>query len=166
MSAQDRVLQAVLPDLESAIQEFWDGDYARRCGSEIERIFAATAFIGQQVHGRSRILPARSVRSSDGKTALFLEPQYVIGNYRADFLLGFAGKKAESDLLKCVVVECDGHDYHERTKAQAARDKARDRYLSSKVARVVRFTGSELYRDAAGCLMEAMKLLGIANGLK
>lgn len=45
-------------------------------------------------------------------------------------------------------VECDGHDFHERTKEQAARDKRRDRDLQSVGWVVARFTGSEIFKDA------------------
>lgn len=45
------------------------------------------------------------------------------------------------------VVECDGHEFHERTKEQAERDRSRDRRLQAEGYRVFRFTGRELYRD-------------------
>jgi hypothetical protein len=44
-------------------------------------------------------------------------------------------------------VECDGHDFHERTRQQAERDKARDRDLQALGWVVARFTGSEIVRD-------------------
>jgi hypothetical protein len=50
-----------------------------------------------------------------------------------------------------LVVECDGHDFHERTKEQAARDRSRDREGQLAGFTVFRFTGSELWRDAWGC---------------
>jgi very-short-patch-repair endonuclease len=50
-----------------------------------------------------------------------------------------------------VAVECDGHDFHERTKEQAERDRRRDRDLQTEGWRVLRFTGSEIHRSAAGC---------------
>jgi hypothetical protein len=53
------------------------------------------------------------------------------------------------------VVELDGHDFHEKTKEQARRDKARDRELSSLGWRVLRFTGSEVFADAGKCMREA-----------
>ena len=45
------------------------------------------------------------------------------------------------------MVECDGHDFHERTKQQAANDRSRDRDLISNGYTVLRYTGSELYRS-------------------
>lgn len=46
-----------------------------------------------------------------------------------------------------VAVELDGHDFHERTKEQASRDKKRDRSLLSKGWTTIRFTGSDVVRD-------------------
>lgn len=77
-----------------------------------------------------------------------ITPQARIGTYRADFLLWFRSKNHIAGL----VVECDGHDFHEKTKEQAARDKKRDRELLTAGFPVVRFTGSEIFKDALGCV--------------
>lgn len=69
--------------------------------------------------------------------------QKKIGKYRVDVLVG-----------KSLVVEVDGHDFHERTKEQAQRDKARDRFLVAHKYRVLRFTGSEVYRRPFACAWE------------
>lgn len=67
--------------------------------------------------------------------------------FRADFMLQvLLGDKGET-----VVVECDGHDFHERTKDQAARDRRRDRTIQGWGASIFRFTGSEIHHDALGC---------------
>jgi REase_MTES_1575 len=47
-----------------------------------------------------------------------------------------------------LAVECDGHDFHEKTKEQAEHDKKRDRDLQSMGWSVARFTGAEIVRDA------------------
>lgn len=71
--------------------------------------------------------------------------------YYADIVVTYPGDN-ESELK--IVVECDGHDYHERTKEQAARDKARDRAMQRLGYTVIRFTGSEIWRDPVGCAKE------------
>lgn len=58
-----------------------------------------------------------------------------------------------------IVVECDGHDYHERTKEQAAHDKERDRIINRAGHEVMRFTGSEIYTDPVRCAKEVWKTL-------
>jgi len=69
-----------------------------------------------------------------------IEPQYVIGQYRVDF--AFPDKK--------VVVEVDGHDYH-KTKKQRTKDAKKDRFLMSEGWKVLRFTGSEIFKDVSKC---------------
>ena len=81
-------------------------------------------------------------------------PQHAIkaagSLYRLDFLIMVA-RDLESGPFGDIAVECDGHDFHERTKEQAKRDRKRDRDLQAMGLRVLRFTGSEIFRDAAGC---------------
>ena len=80
-------------------------------------------------------------------------PQVRVHKYTVDFMAlypkrggGYCG----------IVAECDGHDFHERTKAQAASDKSRDRYLQTEGYKVYRFTGSEIWRDAFACANEVL----------
>ena len=80
-----------------------------------------------------------------------LYPQYEIRDdlnkikYRIDFALLYPRCDGNEDKIK-VAIECDGHEFHERTKEQAKRDKEKDRFLQSKGWLVARFTGSEIYK--------------------
>jgi len=71
--------------------------------------------------------------------------------YRVDFMIyaTFQGRQYS------VVIECDGHDFHEKTKQQAIKDKRRDRDLTKAGYIVLHFTGSEIYKDPFGCVREA-----------
>lgn len=110
--------------------------YAVQCESPIEELFLA-ALTEYLVWDRSYIVG----------------PQVEIGPYRVDFVVAYLpGHRYETR----VVVECDGHDFHEKTKQQAARDKKRDRYLAAQGYTVMRFTGSELYRDPFACVEEVI----------
>jgi len=71
-----------------------------------------------------------------------------IGPYRVDFLVFALGDPHG------VIVECDGHDFHERTREQSEHDKKRDRFLTSEGYRVLRFTGREIWRDPLACAGE------------
>jgi very-short-patch-repair endonuclease len=75
-------------------------------------------------------------------------PQHKIGGYRVDFYLEYF--ELQFKTTRKLIVECDGHDFHELTKDQAQRDKSRDRILQT-VAPVFRFTGSEIWKDAHDC---------------
>jgi very-short-patch-repair endonuclease len=71
--------------------------------------------------------------------------------YRLDFLL--------FDGISALGVECDGFDFHDRTKQQASADRARDREMLRAGLSVVRFTGSDIHRDVNFCALEALSLL-------
>lgn len=69
-----------------------------------------------------------------------------------------------------IVLEVDGHAFHERTKEQATRDKARDRLLQSRGYKVFRFTGSDVWKDAFGCaaiaISEVMSAVMLADHVR
>jgi very-short-patch-repair endonuclease len=81
-------------------------------------------------------------------------PQAKIGDYRVDFLL-LHSKGLEG--VGGIVIECDGHEFHEKTKEQAAKDKARDRDLQERGYKVFRFSGSEIWRDPFACAREVLQ---------
>jgi very-short-patch-repair endonuclease len=79
---------------------------------------------------------------AEGRACLIL--QCAVDKYRVDFLLA---KRPKGGPRLTVAIECDGHDFHEKTKEQAARDKARDRALLVRGVQVMRFTGSEIWKN-------------------
>ncbi len=68
-----------------------------------------------------------------------------------------------SDPWVSLLVEIDGHDFHDRTKEQAARDRARDRRILEQqpeaFTAIVRFTASEVYADPVACAAETANVL-------
>lgn len=89
---------------------------------------------------------------------IYVWPQTKIGDYRVDFLTmasTYTGRLIERK-KHFIAIECDGHDFHEKSKYQAARDKARDRFLVRDGVPVMRFTGSEVWADAMGCAGEVV----------
>lgn len=108
---------------------------------------------------------------------LVIAPQATIGmakgGYRVDFLLtlsmepcfeveyeaGINAQLRDGRIAKQLVVECDGHDFHDRTRAQASRDRERDRALQRRGLPVARFTGSDIWRDPYRCADDALDLL-------
>lgn len=81
--------------------------------------------------------------------------QVKIGNYTADFVIGY--RRYPDDDVSWIAIECDGHDFHERTKEQAAHDRARDRHFQSLGLNVFRFTGSEIWKDPVKCVDEVVR---------
>lgn len=101
--------------------------------------------------------------------AAILREKYVVGTFtHADHgtvivMTQVPWKPRRHDLVlmshktkKLLCVELDGHDFHERSKAQAAKDKSADRILQRAGFPVFRFTGSEVWRDAAACVAEML----------
>lgn len=79
-----------------------------------------------------------------------IERQVTIGKYRVDFAFVSPGGKVQ------LIVECDGHDFHDGDRAAAARDKERDRWMATAGYTVFRFTGSQIYEYPFGCAGEAI----------
>ena len=80
-------------------------------------------------------------------------------SYRVDILL-------EADAnggTGFIAIECDGHEYHERTKQQAAYDRARDRELMRIGILTLRFTGSEIHHNAFRCAKECWAMVDVLN---
>lgn len=58
-----------------------------------------------------------------------------------------------------VAVELDGHAYHERTPAQASRDRAMDRALFLDGLTILRFTHLELTRYMPSCMADVERAI-------
>lgn len=87
--------------------------------------------------------------------AFFISPQAPIAGFRVDFLMWFILGKSVAG----VAVECDGHAFHEKTKQQASRDKARDRAILAAGYPTVRFSGSDIHSSAKSCADEVQSIL-------
>ncbi|CDV96386.1 Protein of unknown function (DUF559) [Desulfitobacterium hafniense] len=86
--------------------------------------------------------------------------------YRLDYLI--RAYNVNSKEFAQYVIECDGHEFHEKTKDQARRDKERDRVLTRNGYKILRFTGSEIIKDPLKYGLEVIetvvKLLGDKPG--
>ena len=96
--------------------------------------------------------------SDSAPYVLIITPQFKVGRYRADFLITVRDRWGDGDAYidGSLLIECDGHDFHEKTKDQAKRDKKRDRELQSAGFEVHHFTGSEIWEDPVACAREAI----------
>jgi very-short-patch-repair endonuclease len=155
MSELPSAFSRYVVDQATARLDYWTA-YADRyhpCDSPIERLFLiAFLLVGQDSGG---VIFGEPPDGYDGDDWFFIKEQEAVKQYRADFVIGLV----EFPNAQRLVVECDGHDYHERTKDQAARDRQRDRQMQSEGLKVFRFTGSELYRDAIKCAGEVVSEL-------
>lgn len=134
----------------------------RKCESPIEirfmdALFAISPYGSLPIDQYSRDLKEICDNGLPKLSRLYVFPQYQIRlerSYRVDFLL--AAEYPQGNIVK-IIVECDGHDYHERTKDQAKSDKSRDRDLVANGYAVFRFTGSELHKSPFKCSQEVIE---------
>jgi very-short-patch-repair endonuclease len=79
--------------------------------------------------------------------------------YRLDFALVNAAAGA------WLAVEVDGHEHHSAPE-QVQYDRQRERALVACGWTVMRFTGSEVWRDAAACAAEVIEMLQAREALR
>lgn len=93
-------------------------------------------------------------------------PQYAIKifpnttnekTYRIDFLVKLHDLKNDKEYG--FAIECDGHEFHEKTKEQVAKDKKRDRDLLRAGVIPIRFSGSEIYENPSSVVRDAVRII-------
>jgi len=124
-----------------------------RCDSPLER---QLAFAFSRAWGFQWRRPSDHPCELGGweRLSLVLLAQPAWSYYTPDFAIVRPGWRAQGPLP--MVIEVDGRDFHERTREQAEHDRARDRFMTGRGAVVLRFTGSEVWRDAGRCVEEVM----------
>jgi very-short-patch-repair endonuclease len=149
---------ALLGQFASPMMEFLDHVVSLRgqCESPIETAFLDALFKWAPMHGMPVVYePNDLFEATKGQApsqGLVIEPQFKIAlskAYRVDFML-MTQSRLDRKTRK-LIVECDGHDYHERTKEQARKDKSRDREMTAAGYTIMRFTGSEIHKSADDC---------------
>lgn len=91
------------------------------------------------------IIPQAKIKISDDK------------EYRVDFLVEIRDFRLNIDLD--VVIECDGHEFHQKTKDQVESDRKRERNILEDGRIVVRFTGSEIFNESPRCARQLIKII-------
>lgn len=147
----------------------WRGDLdlaAARCESPIEELLLlALALVGINEHAELILGQQREpTLFSELDGAMRVMPQVEVGKYRVDFEVTswvWTSDVPGRDAWRraSMLIECDGHDFHERTKDQASRDKRRDRDLQAAGFTIYRYTGSDVWRDPFGVAEEIVRSL-------
>lgn len=101
--------------------------------------------------------PAYAVAINRTVPKVSVHPQHPIRGYKVDFAVHVDSMMPGPPIK--VVIECDGHEFHDKTKEQAARDKRRDRDLAAAGYTVLRFTGSEIWRDLEACIESVTQVI-------
>ncbi|WP_102558792.1 endonuclease domain-containing protein [Vibrio lentus] len=79
---------------------------------------------------------------------IVFEREEQVSRYRVDCI----------DESRKLIVELDGHETH-KSKEDRTYDAKRDRHLQREGYTLIRFTGSEIYRDAAACAQEVLQTI-------
>ena len=139
--------------------------YLEDCESPIEQLFCIailTMSIINNLDRREFKIESHDISIISG---IYVMPQCEIGKYRVDFVLGYGGAiinigklgKASEKQIKELVVELDGHKFHDRNEKQRRYEKNRDRFLQKNGYEVFHYTGSEIvknpYKAALECVL-------------
>lgn len=92
-----------------------------------------------------------------------VEAQKQVGKFRVDFVVS-QHRIGPDDCCGPVVVELDGHAFHDKDKHQRAYEKGRDRFLVRSGFRVLHFTGAEVCADPFRVSFEVLSMLGAFAG--
>lgn len=137
-----------------------------RCESPIEKMLLAAVIYALEFDSDHETHPyLRPFKFQKSKFApyegIYYCTQGEVDRFRVDMLFrvvsGYDPHQEISD--RWLAVECDGHDFHERTKHQARRDRSRDREMANLGITVLRFTGQEIHEDAERCAWEIEGLI-------
>ena len=98
------------------------------------------------------------------KEIIYLIPQkrIVVNNhtYFADFLIDVESSQFFiSEHNYKLIIECDGHEFHEKTKAQVEKRNVRDMELKSNGYDILHFSGSQIFKDPMKCADETFKYI-------
>lgn len=103
--------------------------------------------------------------------SLYILPQEEIHangkTYYADFVFDSDYLKDDGDIpenpLK-LVIECDGHEFHERTKEQVKRGNERDYNLKSVGYDILHFSGSQIHNEPITCAKKVYEYIKNKTG--
>lgn len=76
--------------------------------------------------------------------------------YRLDFYFIVDYKNQETVKFD---IECDGYEFHQKTKEQVECDNQRQRDLQNEGFEIIRFSGSEIWKDVRKCVNEIQNII-------
>ena len=121
------------------------------CESPIEQLLALE-LQNLKLEGMFRYNPYIDVVAIDKQQEIEAK-----GNkYRVDFLIPVIYKNQENITF---VIECDGYDFHQKTKKQVEKDNKRQRDLQEAGYEVIRFSGTEIYHKPYQCALTIKNII-------
>lgn len=143
------------------------------CESPAERLFLLGALLqGKEGEPQLRISWSGALETNEssgkpsdmflgflkfGESEFMLYAQRDVAGHRVDFALESTDVEYGEPGFWGVAVEVDGHEFHEKTKAQASTDRERDRDVQREGYRILRYTGSDIYKSPASAVREVAR---------
>jgi very-short-patch-repair endonuclease len=93
----------------------------------------------------------------DERYGLKIRPQDTLKVDGTTYNIDFVVETPNGEMK--LAIELDGHDFHEKTKEQAARDRQRERTIVKQGYTIFRFTGSEVFRNPRQCVEEVIEMI-------
>lgn len=155
MNTEDVVFDSLSSDFRFFIDKVVH-DLRGKCESEIEVMLGAAMFVTMRLtshHDVDLLVIPGTEECAHPSARYLLIYQYPFGKYRIDWVFRVIGAHKSY-----VFIECDGHEFHERTKEQAERDRSKDREIQAAGFPILRFTGREIYRDVGKCILEIFEM--------
>lgn len=151
-SAADRVFNSMAPEFERVCHSS-AARLANLVESEIELMVLTT--FEMLVRLSPLVVEVGDRFPTDRRVDILLTPQFRWNEYRIDICVRY-----RSEPERPLFVECDGHDFHERTKEQAERDRSKDRAVQAAGIPILRFTGREIWRDPGQVVLQILNFMG------
>lgn len=127
-------------------------DSIRECESPIEQLFETALRLVLQ------ITENEAEFYHNGKeyvhSGVYWSSQYQVENYRADYFMSVNRINSIN-----IIVELDGHRFHEMSEKQRRYEKKRDRFFQKRGFRVFRFTGAEVVANPFKPVIECVSFL-------
>ena len=142
-------------------------DILATCDSPIEQLFYLAMVTESEVTGFGKVhLDFNRYFWIEG--GIDISAQVKIGKYIVDFVIKYAGtqlidaknfKTHNEKKMKSIVVELDGHEFHDKNEKQRRYEKKRDRFLQKQGYKVFHYTGTEIFLDPFAAAQECLAYL-------
>ena len=130
--------------IEAFYPEFWNDESIK---SPIEQIFITAFEIYCKYNNKENIylFPQKEVICNEKK--YYIDFEFKADDYLTQLLLG---EKIKNYNFK-LAIECDGYEFHQKTKKQVQKDNEREYDLKMAGYEVLRFSGTQIYNNPLKC---------------
>lgn len=115
--------------------------------SPIEKIFITAFELYTELENKEKIYLFEQEKIQLENKTYYADFMFKADDYVNGTLFGDKLKKIDYKLI----IECDGHEFHEKTKEQVKHDNEREYDLKMAGYEILRFSGSQIYNEPLKC---------------